>query len=79
MVTWDGIVDGFKKTFRVSDFRKPIPKTSVCRECEIIGSAASFTATAYVWHHTRTGNLMVVPGMFISSRQYNNVFEYILL
>ena len=74
MLTWDEFIHGLKKTFSLSDIRNPSPRSAVCRECEIIGSAACFTATAYVWHQTKMGRLMPIPGMFISSRMFCLLF-----
>ena len=66
MTKLSDIIDGFRKTFYLDDIQNPKPRQSVCRECEIVASAACFSASAYIFYITRLGRILPVPGHFIS-------------
>ena len=71
MTKLSDIIDGFVKTFTLDDIHNPQPKQSVCRECEIVGSAASMTGAAYLYHITKMGKIMPIPGIFFTTSKQN--------
>ncbi|CAK8687012.1 uncharacterized protein LOC143449444 [Clavelina lepadiformis] len=61
------IANGMVNTFSMDPPKKAKPRKSSCRECEIMGGAASFSAVAYVWHLTKIGRIQPVTGAFVGS------------